>query len=211
MGYTKVGAEGSMGGDYVAAVPESDISFDTSTGHTHDGSDSTAVAAHKTSHQNDGGDEISVAGLSGLLADDQHVLDAEVTAAVAASDYGKRPLLIKLIDDATALGTGDGKFIFVVPDILSTLILVKVEAHVTTPSSSGIPTYSIYNLTTTNDMLSTSITIDENEYTSETAATPPVINTNYDNVSVGDRIEINKDVAGTGEKGDEVFLVFQLP
>ena len=36
--------------------------------------------AHNTSHQNGGSDEISVAGLSGLLADDQHVLDAEVQA-----------------------------------------------------------------------------------------------------------------------------------
>ena len=36
--------------------------------------------AHKTSHENGGGDEVSVEGLSGLLADDQHVLDAEVKA-----------------------------------------------------------------------------------------------------------------------------------
>jgi len=39
-----------------------------------------AVIAHKTSHENGGGDEVSVVGLSGLLADDQHVLDAEVQA-----------------------------------------------------------------------------------------------------------------------------------
>ena len=50
---------------------------------------SNAPQAHKTNHQNAGGDEVSVAGLSGLLADDQHVLDAEVRAA-AVSDivYG---------------------------------------------------------------------------------------------------------------------------
>jgi len=42
--------------------------------------DAQTAAAHKTSHQNGGGDEISVAALSGLLADDQHVLDAEVQA-----------------------------------------------------------------------------------------------------------------------------------
>lgn len=35
---------------------------------------------HASAHENDGADEISVAGLSGLLADDQHVLDAEVKA-----------------------------------------------------------------------------------------------------------------------------------
>jgi len=37
--------------------------------------------AHKTSHQSGGSDEISVTGLSGLLADDQHVLDSEVVIA----------------------------------------------------------------------------------------------------------------------------------
>lgn len=37
---------------------------------------------HASAHQNGGDDEISVTGLSGLLADDQHVLDAEVISAV---------------------------------------------------------------------------------------------------------------------------------
>ena len=44
-----------------------------------------APAAHAASHQNGGGDEISVAALSGLLADDQHVLDTEVTAVIEAT------------------------------------------------------------------------------------------------------------------------------
>jgi hypothetical protein len=39
-----------------------------------------AALAHKARHENGGADEISVVGLSGLLADDQHVLDAEVQA-----------------------------------------------------------------------------------------------------------------------------------
>ena len=39
---------------------------------------------HKASHQNGGGDEVSVAALSGLLADDQHVLDAEVIGVAIA-------------------------------------------------------------------------------------------------------------------------------
>lgn len=41
-------------------------------------------AAHKVSHQDGGADEISVAGLSGTLADDQHVIDGEVVSAAAA-------------------------------------------------------------------------------------------------------------------------------
>lgn len=37
---------------------------------------------HGISHENSGDDEISVLGLSGLLADDQHVIDAEVIDAI---------------------------------------------------------------------------------------------------------------------------------
>jgi len=42
-----------------------------------------AALVHAARHQNGGADEISVAGLSGLLADDQHVIDAEVDARIA--------------------------------------------------------------------------------------------------------------------------------
>ena len=41
------------------------------------------LEAHKTRHQDAGADEISVTALSGLLADDQHVLDAEVKLVFA--------------------------------------------------------------------------------------------------------------------------------
>ena len=41
-------------------------------------------ADHGPSHENGGGDEVGIGGLSGLLADDQHVLDAEVTAVAIA-------------------------------------------------------------------------------------------------------------------------------
>jgi len=47
--------------------------------------DNQPPKAHKASHQDGGGDEISVAALSGLLADDQHVLDAEVTTVIEAT------------------------------------------------------------------------------------------------------------------------------
>jgi len=39
------------------------------------------AAAHHARHEDSGADEISVTGLSGLLADDQHVLDSEVVSA----------------------------------------------------------------------------------------------------------------------------------
>lgn len=42
----------------------------------------TDLMSHSSWHENGGEDEISVTGLSGLLADDQHVLDSEVITAV---------------------------------------------------------------------------------------------------------------------------------
>ena len=40
---------------------------------------------HHTQHEDGGGDEVDVTGLSGLLADDQHVLDTEVVSAIEAA------------------------------------------------------------------------------------------------------------------------------
>ena len=57
-------------------------------------------------------------------------------------------------------------------------------------------------------MLSTEITIDVSEFTSYTAATPPVIDTGHDGVATGDILRIDVDVAGTGAKGLIVVLTF---
>jgi len=55
---------------------------------------------HKARHQNGGDDEISVTGLSGLLADDQHVLDNEVVAvAIAKTTVDAQSLLGGITDD----------------------------------------------------------------------------------------------------------------
>lgn len=67
-------------------------------------------APHAASHQDGGSDEVSVAALSGLLADDQHVLDAEAVAACEAAGLdlasGKS---IKVIANLTADNAWAGK------------------------------------------------------------------------------------------------------
>ena len=131
--------------------------------------------------------------------------------AFAWSDYGKRIMEIKVVDDATALTTWDWKVIVVIPIELNWWNLVAAHAMVSTVSSSWTPTYQIRNVTQAADMLSTRITIDASEYTSYTAATAPVIDTSNDDVATGDRIAVDKDVAGTGEKWDTIVLTFQLP
>ena len=62
---------------------------------------------HKSSHQNAGSDEIIVTGLSGVLADDQHVLDAEVDTLIAthASDADAHGPGVAGVDDLTDADT----------------------------------------------------------------------------------------------------------
>lgn len=108
----------------------------------------------------------------------------------------------------SALTTGDGKAFFTVSDDLNGLNLIDADASVTTVSSSGLPTVQIANVTQAADMLTTKISIDANEFTSYTAATPPVIDTGNDDVATGDILRVDVDVAGTGAKGLSVILTF---
>jgi hypothetical protein len=108
----------------------------------------------------------------------------------------------------SAISTGDGKYFFRVPATLSGYDLVAVAAHVSTVSSSGIPTVQLRNVTDSVDMLSTKLTIDASEKDSSTAATPAVIDTTKDDVATADEIAIDIDVAGTGAKGLIVELTF---
>ncbi len=109
------------------------------------------------------------------------------------------------------LTVADGIDFMVIPYELNGMNLISVHAAVDTVSSSGTPTIQLRNVTDSFDMLSTRITIDENEFSSYTAATAPVIDTSHDDVATGDRIAIDVDVAGTGTKGLVVILVFQTP
>jgi hypothetical protein len=66
----------------------------------------------------------------------------------------------------------------------------------------------IRNVTDAVDVLSTAITIDQSEFTSYTAATPPVINTANDDVATGDIIAVDVDGAGVSAAGLSVHLTF---
>jgi hypothetical protein len=101
---------------------------------------------------------------------------------------------------------GDLAMFFFVTSDMNGMSLVEVGAGVSTVSSAGTPTVQLRNVTTGNDMLSTKVTIDANERTSYTAATPPVINTANAIGATGDLIAVDVDVAGTGTKGLDVFV-----
>lgn len=119
---------------------------------------------------------------------------------------------IKIMDDATILTTGDGKFIFAISAELGGMNLTSANAYVTTVSTSGMPTIQVRNITNGNvDMLSTPITIDANEFTSYSAATPSVVDGANDGVTTGQLLAIDVDAAGTGAKGMGIILTFEAP
>ena len=107
---------------------------------------------------------------------------------------------IAVSDEETALTTGNAKVTFRMPFAMT---LTAVRASLTTASTSGLPTFDINEGGTT--ILSTKLTIDANEKTSTTAATPAVIS---DSALADDaEITIDIDVAGTGAKGAKVYLI----
>ncbi len=131
--------------------------------------------------------------------------------ALAGSYAGTKTAILKAFADDASLATGDGKMYFTVPASMGGMNLVDVDCHVYTVSSSGTPTFAVYNLTDSHDMLSTNVTVDASEVDSTTATTPPVIDTSYDDVVEADVVRIDVDVAGTGTKGGECRLLFRLP
>jgi len=88
--------------------------------------------------------------------------------------------------------------------------LIKVKGYVDTVSSSGLPTFSLRESSGGIDILSTALTIDANEKTSETAATPAVIKSDGTEDLIADEVVyVDGDVAGTGTLGAIITLWFE--
>ncbi len=117
---------------------------------------------------------------------------------------------IKLFADGAPAVVGDGAFLFAIPSDLNGLHLADAQAFVSTVgATSGGMTVQIENTTAAVDMLSTPITIDNGEFTSYTAAVPPVVDTGNDQVSTGDILAVDVDaIPGTGGEGLGVILSF---
>lgn len=115
---------------------------------------------------------------------------------------------ISWVDSITLLITGTEQVVYSVPEWLNGKSISSSHCFVTTPSTSGLPTFVIRNLTTSQTITSTAITINENAYNSYGATTPHVINPLYKVVNTGDRISIDCTVSGTGTKGAAIVLKF---
>jgi hypothetical protein len=133
--------------------------------------------------------------------------------ALAGSNLGIRYMSFNL-NGSTALTTSDAAYQRI-PAGLNGMNLVSATASVGTgaagSSSSGTPTFTVTNVTDSNAMLSTALTVDAEEYTSATAAAAAVIDTTKDDVATDDLIKVACTTAGTGTTYATITLGFQLP
>lgn len=168
----------------------------------------------------------TVAGKVELATAAETTTGTDATRAVtpdglAGSEFGKRTVAVQVSGSAsadTALATGDGLATIPVDSTLNGMNIIAVKAYVTTVSSSGNPTFAIRRSRRTNattrsivDTLSTSLSIDVSEFSSEDATTAAVINTSNDDLATGDILLIDCDTAGTGTKGATILITCQLP
>jgi hypothetical protein len=118
------------------------------------------------------------------------------------------PVCVQLqLNGATALTTSDKAYFRGADKMTGTWTLTKVSAMCKGASSSGAVTLTVKNGSTS--MLSTNITLDQNEYDTLTAATPAVIST--PNVVTGDQIEVAVTGAGVGVTFCIAELTFTPP
>ena len=141
------------------------------------------------------------------------VTSGNVDALLKVSDFGLRTPILQPIADDTNHATGDGKQYFPTPEYLNGWDLTDVRVHVITAGTvSGLFSVMVHNLTQAVDMLSTVCSVDPTELTSDTAATPVVIDTAEDDITTGDVLRIDFDaVHGTVGQGCYVELKFELP
>ena len=137
---------------------------------------------------------------------DKYVLIQDMDKAV------DKTVEMVLLTTSTALTTGDNfaSIYFTVPELLDGRTLIDADFALAGASTSGLPTFQIYNVTDSIDILSTLVTIDINELTSYTAATPAVVSTSGASVSTGDMLRFDCDANGsTGALGCTAILKFR--
>jgi len=132
-----------------------------------------------------------VAYVKGVTSAIQTQLDSKAGSAI--------PYTFAISDEVTTLTTGTAKVTWRTPFACT---VSAVRASLNTASTSGTPTFDINENGVS--ILSTKLTIDANEKTSTTAATPAVISDS----SLADDAEItfDIDVAGTGANGAKITL-----
>lgn len=129
--------------------------------------------------------------------------DQANAAFLSANAAGNVYMTIALSDETTSITTGTGKITFRAPHAMTLNQLPR--ASLATASTSGNPAIDINKNGVS--IFSTTLTIDANEKTSVTAATPAVLSTTT--FADDDEISMDIDTAGTGAKGLKVTLYYR--
>ena len=152
------------------------------------------------------------------------ILDGEVAGAllnkIEALEDIVRDTAIYLVvfnhEEVLSVGTGI-KYFTIIPELNGTDLL-SVSAFIKTASSADPVKIQLSrgrratpsSALTFNDILTTKITIDQDEFSSLDAV-QPVVGETYKGVLTGDVIGIDIEEIGTGTKGLDIGLVFRLP
>lgn len=149
-----------------------------------------------------------------VLDEDDFVSDSDtkVPTQQSVKAFGNATYAVKEQKKSVSIlfeapSTGDGAYYFAVPAEMDSWELTGIFAHAVTPPSGGAVTVQIHNLTDSQDMLSTELTIDDGENSSATAATAAVINTSYDDLDTNDIIRIDLDGVN-GAENLTILLTF---
>jgi hypothetical protein len=133
----------------------------------------------------------------------QYLTQAEADARyrLQSTPLPLQPLVVAVSDETTAITAGTGKTKFRMPYAFT---LTGVRASLSTASTSGVVTVDV-NEGGTSILGASKLSIDANETTSSTAATPADLS----DTTLADDAEITIDIdaAGTGAKGLKVTLL----
>jgi hypothetical protein len=131
---------------------------------------------------------------------------------IAPSAYAyTAPTITVMVNDPNgdSLATGNGQAYIPIPASINNYSLVNVLATVVNASSSGNVSLQFYNVTQNRNILTTELTIDNNEVSSTTSGITAVVNSAASSVLTGDLISIQVNQAGTGVKGLMVNMTYQ--
>jgi hypothetical protein len=151
-------------------------------------------------------DDLSELATRPAQSDTLLVLDGGVPKNVQKRNLQVRYVSLPVGATGTDLATGDRQAWIKIPADIAGLDLVSVEADVVTAPTGAALSIQVRNVTQAADMLSTAITIDATETSSDTAATPPVIDTANDDVADGDIIAVDIDQVGSTEPGENLLV-----
>lgn len=154
------------------------------------------------------GDSVILGKNAGCVA----YITADGVYTLVGTGVERKALEFPVVDWTTSLSTGDGKYYFVVPADYDTWEIVATpHARVITAGTTGTTDIQLHNVTDAVDVFSTKVTIDSTETGSNTAATPPVINSSNKNLAAYDLLRVDIDAVSTTAPQGLLFTIFIEP